>query len=382
MATIKTGKGSERQMGRVLVVSFQLSGYGGVENVLASFAHELGNRGQSVVIALMGPSRSDRRWEQNLSNLEVGPGTGPLKRFYWFRSLVRKLKPDLVIVLSPIGAVMAALNRTFIHDTYRIASWIHTAPEFYGSNLHMLRLCDVHMGICPTMTRQLEAFTCKPAITVWNPVQAVRSIVPRSTSGISLIFIGRLDKIKRVDRILTALARVSGPWELTIIGDGPERNYLEQMAINLGIQENITWTGWLSDPWAALKQADVGLLTSDYEGFSLSVAEFLCHGIPVAAMDCECGPRDLINPEVNGWLVPPGDVEELTSLIQGLTDGLRRIPEPLSVQESVKHLSTKDVVSNFINAIDAIIDGKQKYGRFKHVTGVVSAFCRWGISKL
>lgn len=81
---------------------------------------------------------------------------------------------------------------------------------------------------------------------------------------------------------------------------------LEEMSNNLGIGEQVTWTGWLHDPWAFLEVADVGLLTSDYEGLPLTVAEFLYHCVPVGAMNCTCNLRDLIASEVNGGLLQPG----------------------------------------------------------------------------
>lgn len=86
----------------------------------------------------MGPSRIDRRWEIDLPNVELGPEKGFFQRLLWFHALVGKVKPDLVAVPSPMGAVMEALNRTIATPKYSIAIWMHTTPGFYGANRHML----------------------------------------------------------------------------------------------------------------------------------------------------------------------------------------------------------------------------------------------------
>ena len=66
------------------------------------------------------------------------------------------------------------------------------------------------------------------------------------------------------------------------------------------------------------ERVDVYVMGSRFEGFPLTLAEALVHGLPAVSFDCDTGPRDIIRPEVDGLLVPPGNVDALTAALDQL----------------------------------------------------------------
>jgi len=143
-------------------------------------------------------------------------------------------------------------------------------------------------------------------------------------------YVGRLDKTqKKVYRIIRAFGMIERhDWELIIVGDGPEKENLYDLAQSLGINERIIWAGWQSDPWKYVKDNFGGvealLLTSDYEGFPAVLVEAMANGIPCVAVDCPTGPSDIIQHGVNGVLIPFTSDEQI---IKDVSDVLKEFLE-------------------------------------------------------
>jgi glycosyltransferase involved in cell wall biosynthesis len=125
-------------------------------------------------------------------------------------------------------------------------------------------------------------------------------------------FVGRLVPIKRVDRILRAIAsarRHGAPVRLMVAGDGSSRAELEELAGALGIADAVAFLGYLPDASAAAAAADVAILASDNEGTPVSLIESAAAGRPAVA-SAVGGVRDVVVPGT-GLLAAPGDHEAL-----------------------------------------------------------------------
>jgi glycosyltransferase involved in cell wall biosynthesis len=128
----------------------------------------------------------------------------------------------------------------------------------------------------------------------------VRPGAPRE-GKLRLIFVGRLIPLKACDLALRAAAELlrAGAAHFTVVGDGPERESLQQLTKSLGIDDAVTFTGWLpsSDTLAQLEQADVLVFPSLREFGGAVIFEALALGaVPVVA-DFG-GPGDIVTPQV------------------------------------------------------------------------------------
>ena len=83
---------------------------------------------------------------------------------------------------------------------------------------------------------------------------------------------------------------------------------------------------FVSNPYAYLRRASVFVLSSQWEGFGLVVAEALACGTPVVSTDCPSGPREILKDGALGRLVPPGNADLLAAAISETLDQERRAP--------------------------------------------------------
>lgn len=191
---------------------------------------------------------------------------------------------------------------------------------------------------------------------------AVRSEV-REQLGLgattTVLFLGRLVDFKRVDLLIEAFAKVDRniAARLAIVGDGLERSRLERLASRLGIADRVLFKGFIEPEqvpqWYAA--ADLMVLPSVGETWSVAVVEALASALPVVTTDTVGAAADTITNPVVGTIVPSNDVDALAAAIQErLTKpvGRRLIREHWAdVRERFRYESlARDVVS-FVDRI-------------------------------
>lgn len=142
--------------------------------------------------------------------------------------------------------------------------------------------------------------------------------------------VGRLDPVKRLDRLIEAFAAAVSTaelpgWELHFFGDGPEEPGLRALAARLGVADRVRFRGTVRDMAAAYRELSLVALTSEREGRPMALAEAAAAGVPCVSFDLSGGVRELVVQGRTGALVPPGDAEAFVCALRELmTDaGLR-----------------------------------------------------------
>lgn len=145
-----------------------------------------------------------------------------------------------------------------------------------------------------------------------------------------LVTVATLSQVyKGIDRLLKAMAQCAAAGyllQLTIVGDGKYRSYLERMAMNLKLSTQVRFTGsLLSGPpvQAELDAADLFVLPSLTEGTPRALLEAMARGLPCLASAVGGIPSILAAED----LVPPGNVAALASKICGVLDHPARLQE-------------------------------------------------------
>ena len=136
------------------------------------------------------------------------------------------------------------------------------------------------------------------------------------TGVIRHVAVGRLVHQKDHAVMLRAFAAGAGPNDtLAILGDGPLRSSLEQLAAALGIDHRVSFQGHCPNAAERLRQYDVMLLTSRYEGVPAVLIEALAAGVRIVATDCGPGVRALLDGDL-GTLVPVGDMARIAAALR------------------------------------------------------------------
>lgn len=163
----------------------------------------------------------------------------------------------------------------------------------------------------------------KKGVVLPNPVDASRIPAPyEGEREKRFVAVGRLEPQKNFPLLIRAFAEFNKEiqgYKLTIYGEGREREKLENLIKDLGLQNNIELPGRDKDVLNKINSAAAFILSSDYEGMPNALIEAMCMGMPVISTDCPSGgPRELICDSKNGLLVRVND-------INGMTDAMRKI---------------------------------------------------------
>ena len=171
---------------------------------------------------------------------------------------------------------------------------------------------DVYQVLSPSFVERFKEFTGirnpKKLMVQTNPVtiDAGGFTLDTSKKEKEIIYVGRIDyNQKRVYRVINtwALLEKKYPdWRLTIVGDGVERENIEKQAKALGLK-NVSFEGFKS-PIEYYKRARILMLTSEYEGFPLVLAECMSFGVVPAVYGSYSAVYDIVNDGVNGIVFP------------------------------------------------------------------------------
>jgi glycosyltransferase involved in cell wall biosynthesis len=245
------------------------------------------------------------------------------------RELRRRRLDTVHVHMANKGAMVALLGTVFDPGvTYSLT--IHGSAEFF--DMDRLRVRQKAEGatfvrfVSDTGRAQVMAFTDPSS---WNRFHLVHCGVdptrftPRRApvkGTLQVLAIGRLARIKGFQILLGAMRRLAGrgvPWELRVVGDGPERGSLEAMAERFGIRDRVRFLGPLapSRVQAELETAAVLVVSSFMEGIPVVLMEAMAAGVPVVATNVG-GVHELVEHGVTGRLVRPGSEEGLAAALE------------------------------------------------------------------
>ncbi len=137
----------------------------------------------------------------------------------------------------------------------------------------------------------------------------------------TVVTLRRLAHDKGIDMLIEAWALVAPQhpgWRLSIYGSGPDEESLRRQARDLGLDDQQIFRGLTADLDAALSSASVYALPSREEGFPIALMEAMAYGLPSVAFDCAPGVRELLENEVSGLLVNPGNVPGFAAALERL----------------------------------------------------------------
>lgn len=226
-------------------------------------------------------------------------------------SFILSSHPNLVFVIKAAYKIL-----------YRLANVILCPSKDVLNEL-------VELGIPASKTKLL-----------YNPVhihpvekepQTIRAELAITDDSIFFLASGRLHHQKGFDRLITHMTKLPGNWKLVILGDGDQKNKLQTLIDQNGLQDKILLLGHTSAPWQYYRAADYFLLPSRWEGLPNVVLEALAYGTPVIAVREAHGVNEIAQFCKNGEVKVLYDVaameKELCTLTRSTNVKINLLPD-------------------------------------------------------
>lgn len=162
---------------------------------------------------------------------------------------------------------------------------------------------------------------------------AEEPITPYSADALHAVTVARMTPRKGIDRAIRSVAaarREGHPLVLHIVGDGPMRSSLQQLAEELAVIDAVIFHGEVSNPYPYIKQANLMLLTSYHEAAPMVIEEARCLGVPILSTEI-ISTKEMVAEAQAGWVCDNDQVaiDETLCRILADRDGLNEIHQRL-----------------------------------------------------
>ena len=173
------------------------------------------------------------------------------------------------------------------------------------------------------------------------------------SEGRLILSIARLTRQKRLDRLLRAFALVETKnARLLILGEGEDRETLNGLVHELGISERVAMPGYLPDVTRALHEADLFVLTSDYEGLPAAVLEAMAANCPVLSTDCFPSASSLVGNTAGCAIIGDTQPQALARQI----DFMLKQDRPVRLSKTASRYSIANGVARHVEALRELLD--------------------------
>jgi len=363
---------------RRLAIFVAFSGAGGVERVVHSLLQGLAAHDIEVdLLAVVGKKGwlPDIPWP-NIRVIDLKVKHSQMALFAVARYL-RKERPDVLMVAKDRAIRMGVLARWLagvdtklvgqLHNNISgyldtktpLQRWLRTAPMRWLFPAVDLIVC-VSEGVIED-TVKITGLPRSRMVAIRNPI-ITPDIYPRSDEPVDhpwfnngqtipvIVGAGRLTPEKDFATLIKAFhqLRRHKACRLLILGEGPLRRKLEQLAEELGIADAVSLAGYQANPFAYMKKAALFVLSSAWEGSGNVLVEALALGIPSVSTDCPYGPSETLADGQFGPLVPVGDAD---ALAQAMLDTLDNPLPPRVLQEAVVAFSVEYSTQRYLQVL-------------------------------
>jgi glycosyltransferase involved in cell wall biosynthesis len=344
--------------GKKVLLVITKSNWGGAQVYVYTLAVRLKKEGAEVVVALGGtglPGAStgvlaERLTEAGVRTIVLSSFTRDIsilrdiQSFQELRGIIRSERPDVLHLNSSkaggLGALAGRLEKA-PHIIYTAHGWAHRESRNIIKKLliwlaswitislshTVLVVSDLDFRTAPVLFSRKKLVTIRNGINPFPtlPKEEARSILSSRFSALTrastwVLMQAELTKNKGVDVAIEAFTKLADRHPeaiLIVLGEGEDRNRLNELVLTSGLSNKVFLIGFVAESRSYLSSADVFLMASRKEGLPFALLEAGSVGLPVVATRVGGIPEVIVNGET-GLLVPPNDAEAVSDAIGSL----------------------------------------------------------------
>ena len=312
---------------------------GGAERVIALLANSFADAGYSVNLVYFKKKDDFYSLDNRISKyyLDIPRYSGTLIsglkntriRILKLREQIQQIAPDIVIsFITDINVLTALACRklnvsTIISERtnpneYRIPlKWKIAARLFYKNT-------DKLVVQTEKVKRFFNYMPSSKMEVIPNPIKKpfVKAKERENKKEKIILAVGRLEYPKGFDLLIETFSytKAKENWKLIVAGEGSQRPKLEKLIEKYNLNSKVSLVGLQRTVNEFYSLASVFVLSSRYEGFPNSLAEAMSWGLPCISFNCDFGPAELIQQNVNGILVENGNVNKMAEQIDHIVE--------------------------------------------------------------
>jgi len=278
-------------------------------------------------------------------NLNPIPYLSLINEFIWLGRIFMLNHPDIVLSVDVRCNILAALSiKYFLPKSKLVATARNNIIEVSKRKNFAVRLLlriigriilkrvDVFICVSDGVKRSYRKFfkiesrmyVIPDGLNLTDVNKFKNMPIPREHTSLfkgdfkKIISIGRFEEQKDFPTLLKVFSKTQGKIKdlrLILIGDGRQRQMLEEMVLKLKLEKYVHFIGWQKNIYPYLAASDLFILSTKYEGFSYVILEAIATGIPVISTDAPYGPSEILGNGKYGILVPVGSVFKMSEAI-------------------------------------------------------------------
>ncbi len=368
---------------KIVYITETLAIVGGMERILTEKANYLADyyKYHITIISCTQKKNQDNAFELSPNIKQINLETPYYEQYYYgypkrlwikvqtrnylkeqLRKVIKELDPDIIIGMLKFEADLICKLKSnakkiiechearcfSLLDIENNRSWLSRLYLNHYKRDKYFRDIENNANIVVTLSPDDKA--------LWNKARRVEVIPNFSMMPLSkntgtkkrVIAVGRLSAEKGYDRLINIWEQVTKKhpdWQLNIFGDGNQYNHLINIIKNSNISQisiNHSTTNIIQE----YANSSIYVMTSLYEGFSLTLLEAMRNGLACMAFDCPFGPRTIITNNKDGYLIENGNnqlfIDKLCYLIEhhetrsNLAQAANKKSETFNIEEVMK----------------------------------------------
>ena len=350
---------------KICFFSGDITRSGGTERVSIQLANALKQDGTYDICFVSLTEQSDNpfypldpeieRYHLGEKWINAGPKYIPL--IGKLRKLIKEKKIDIIIDIDIVLDVLSIPATRGLNT--KVVSWEHFNCEFEQSVLYRRLISKLTVRFADyiiTLTEE-DKNNYEKILDRKKRIRAIYNMPTKMQRNEAvlreniIVTAGRLTYQKGTEylaRVAVSVLKKHRDWKWIVLGDGEERNILEEAIAENNLQNQFILKGTVDSVESYLERSRLFVLTSRYEGFGMCLVEALKMKVPCISFDIKVGPSEIISDRQNGILISPFDCEKMTCEICNLIENpnvLNKMSENTLI--GLERFSEKHIIDNW-----------------------------------